>query len=78
MAGGGGGVILKCINPTVAPIVISSLFYSLVTSYITKLLKQHSSNSQSFQELKPEVSKEEEKIFCYVEGYLVFSLLKKI
>ena len=69
--------LLKCINPVVAPTVISSLLYSLVTSYITELLKQHSSNSQSFQELKLELSKEEEKILYYVAGYLVFSLLKK-
>ena len=69
--------VLKCINPAVAPTIISSLLYSLVTSYITELLKQHSSNSQSFQELKLELSKEEEKILYYVAGYLVFSLLKK-
>ena len=42
----------------------------MVTSYI-------SSNSQSFQELKLELSKEEEKILYYVAGYLVFSLLNK-
>ena len=71
------GFVLKCINPTVAPTVISSLLYSLVTSYITQLLKQHSSNSQGFQKLKLELSKEEEKILYYVAGYLVFSLLKK-
>ena len=72
-----GSFVLKCINPTVAPTVISSLFYSLVTNYITKLLKQHSSHSQNFQELKLELSKEEEKVLYYIAGYLVFSLLKK-
>ena len=61
----------------VAPTIISSLLYSLVTSYITELLKQRSSNSQRFRELKLELSKEEEKILYYVAGYLVFSLLKK-
>ena len=67
------GFALKCINPSVSPIVISSLVYSLVT--ITELLIQHS--SQNVQELKLELSKEEEKILYYVAGYLVFSLLKK-
>ena len=71
------GFVLKCINLTVAPTVISSFFYSLVTTYITKLLKQHNSNSQNFQELKLELRKEEEKILYYVAGYLIFSLLNK-
>ena len=71
------GFALKCINPTVAPTVISSFFYSLVTTYITQLLKQHNSNSQNFQELKLELRKEEEKILYYVAVYLVFSLLYK-
>ena len=42
----------------------------MVTSYI-------SCNSQRFQELKLELSKEKEKILYYVAGYLVFYLLKK-
>ena len=69
--------LLKCINPAVAPTAISSLFYSLVTTYIKELLKQQSSNSQNFQELKLELRKEEEKIRYYVVGFLVSSLLNK-
>ena len=40
-------------------------------------MKQHNDNSQNFQELKPELRKEEEKILYYVAGYLMFSLLNK-
>ena len=69
--------LLKCIKLAVAPTAISSLFYSLVTTYIKELLKQHSSNSQNFQELKLELRKEEKKIRYYVAGFLVFSLLIK-
>ena len=59
------GFVPKCIKPTVAPTVISLLLWSLVTSYI-------SSNSQSFQELKLEISKEEEKILYYMQAILYF------
>ena len=40
-------------------------------------MKQHNDNSQNFQELKPELRKEGEKILYYVAGYLMFSLLNK-